>query len=73
MNETKNLYIVFYTENALYPDQAKVAKIFTNQIEVNKYLLTKVTLNGKKVSKDNKWILKVYVYVGSNDRYEYSK
>lgn len=54
VNKTKNLYILFYTENALYPDQAKVVKIFTNQIEANKYLLTKVTLNGKKVSKDNK-------------------
>lgn len=73
VNETKNLYILFYTENELYPDQTKVVKIFTNQIEANKYLLTKVTLNGKKVSKDNKWILKVYAYVGSNDRYEYSK
>ncbi|WP_425380325.1 hypothetical protein [Spiroplasma endosymbiont of Stenodema calcarata] len=73
MNNTKNLYIVFYTDNVLYFNQAKVVKIFTNQTEVNKYLLTKVNLNGKKIVKDNKWIVKVYAYVGSNDRYEYSK
>lgn len=54
VNNTKNLYIVFYTDNVLYSNQAKVVKIFTNQTEVNKYLLTKVNLNGKKIVKDNK-------------------
>lgn len=73
VNTIKNLYIVFYTDNADTPNQGKVVKVFTDSELARKYLLTKVNLNGKKITKDNKWILKVYGYVGSNDSYEYSK
>ncbi|AHF57461.1 hypothetical protein [Spiroplasma eriocheiris] len=73
MNTQKNLYIIYYVEDPTQPRGAKIVKVFTSPEEAQKYLLTKVTVNGKKVNKDDKWIIQVYSYVGSNDRYEFSK
>ncbi|WP_348736349.1 hypothetical protein [Spiroplasma endosymbiont of Ammophila pubescens] len=51
MNTIKNLYIVFYTDNADTPNQGKVVKVFTDSELARKYLLTKVNLNGKKLQR----------------------
>lgn len=37
VNTIKNLYIVFYTDNAHYPNQGKIVKVFTDSEPARKY------------------------------------
>ncbi|AGM25851.1 hypothetical protein SSYRP_v1c02550 [Spiroplasma syrphidicola EA-1] len=73
MNIQKNLYVIFYVEDPNKRRSEKVVKVFTTAEQTVKYLLTKVTIDGKKVPKDNRWILQVFNYIPADDRYEFSK